>query len=478
MSIGSGYIFGDKGSEWRMMKLRSLRGSAKSLNQPVEEIAFERYGTLERYDEAREEEQELERRKTYGIKKTQPTGDLYRERLAKEQKHDAKLSRHEDQVIEDIKEDEMASHGHTMTLSELNSIKAKLLKAQMMQSSDVQHLQQRYDAAVHHFETQQQAASVVVLPDMDSRGQAVQKREEDMTIEDMVREEKRESKLINAARQDADRIAKDGKYSDTLDYQDEQADKLAQRVQRKELNLKNMSISQYQKMQKVLDSCSLCHKEEGAEPPIAPVVSLATRTFLSLPSAPLTRYHCLIVPLQHRTNTLECDDDEWVEIRNFMKSLTRLYDNLGMSPMFYESNARPYKKSHAAIECLPIPKDLAGQVPRFWQEALVSADEEWSQHRPLIKTDGNMFTRKMTSELAYFHVWFDLNGGLGHVIEDDSKWPRGDLFGREVVGSILGLDVTVWRRHAQWDGNKSSKELQQFQSKWQRWDWTQTLLEQ
>lgn len=51
-------------------------------------------------------------------------------------------------------------------------------------------------------------------------------------------------------------------------------------------------------------------------PPIAPVVSLGTRVFLTLPTLPeLSPGGAMIVPIQHRTNTLECDDDEWEEIR-------------------------------------------------------------------------------------------------------------------------------------------------------------------
>lgn len=43
---------------------------------------------------------------------------------------------------------------------------------------------------------------------------------------------------------------------------------------------------------------------------------MGTRIYLSLPSPPeLAKYHALIVPIHHRVNTLECDDDEWDEIR-------------------------------------------------------------------------------------------------------------------------------------------------------------------
>jgi hypothetical protein len=97
---------------------------------------------------------------------------------------------------------------------------------------------------------------------------------------------------------------------------DENAAKLAKRVQKSEINLRNTAISDVQKINKALDSCPLCHREDTDTPPIAPRVSLATRTFLTLPTEPeISDGGAGIVPIQHRANLLECDDDEWEEIR-------------------------------------------------------------------------------------------------------------------------------------------------------------------
>ncbi|CCG82514.1 putative Cell cycle control protein [Taphrina deformans PYCC 5710] len=471
------YEIGDKGSEWRMMKLRNLRESARSSGREIEDLAFERYGNLQRYDEAREEETELVDRKTHGVRKIKPDGSLYAKRLARDHRHDAAEHKHDAEVVEEIKADEMASNGKVIDLGQLNTMKAKLLKAQLTKSGNMNQLDLEYKAALHHYNKAATTDVIVEIPVMDSRGHALTKDENDMTVEELVREEKRESRTIAQSRQDADRIAKDSRYKDDLDYQEENADKLAARIKNKEINLKNVSINEFQKLNRILDNCPLCHNNDGNEPPIAPVISLGTRIFLSLPSAPLTKYHCLIVPTQHRVNILQCDDDEHQEIRNFMKSLTRLYDSLGYSAMFYENNARPQRQSHCAIECIPIPHAMTDNMPRYWEEALSSADEEWAQHRPIIKTDNNSFTRRMSTNMPYFHVWFNLNGGMGHVIEDDKRWPRDDLFGREVVGSILGLDVDKWRRKGTWTGDSNSRTEREFKKVWDRWDWTKALIE-
>ncbi len=97
---------------------------------------------------------------------------------------------------------------------------------------------------------------------------------------------------------------------------EENANKLARRVQKSEITLKNIAISDFQKMNRILDRCPLCHREDEGTPPIAPIVSLATRVYLTLPTEPeMSDGGAVIVPIQHRRNLLECDDDEWEEIR-------------------------------------------------------------------------------------------------------------------------------------------------------------------
>lgn len=97
---------------------------------------------------------------------------------------------------------------------------------------------------------------------------------------------------------------------------DENANKLAKRVKRSEINLRNFAVSEIQKIGRILDNCPLCHHEDENTPPIAPVVSLATRVYLTLPTEPeISDGGACIVPMQHHRNLLECDEDEWEEIR-------------------------------------------------------------------------------------------------------------------------------------------------------------------
>jgi hypothetical protein len=60
------YTFGDAGSQWRMTKLKAVYAQAKESGRSVDEVAIERFGGLREFDDAREEQIEVDRRKLYG----------------------------------------------------------------------------------------------------------------------------------------------------------------------------------------------------------------------------------------------------------------------------------------------------------------------------------------------------------------------------------------------------------------------------
>jgi len=284
----------------------------------------------------------------------------------------------------------------------------------------------------------------------------------------------------------AERIAKDAKFDNDLDYMDENATKLAKRVHKSDMNLRNVAISEYQKLNKILENCALCHHEDTDTPPVAPVVSLATRTFLTLPTEPeLSTQSAMIVPTQHHTNLLDCDDDEWEEIRNFMKSLTRLYHDQGRDVIFYENAAFPHRKPHAALAVVPLPYSLGETAPAFFREAFLSTEDEWSQHKKIIDTLGKSksgglgkmaFRRTLVKEAPYFHVWFELDGGIGHIVEDQERWPKGDLFAREIIGGMLGLEPDIIKRQGRWHRGTDTR-VEAFRKAWRKFDWTRVLTE-
>jgi len=499
------YTFGDSGSQWRMTKLKAVHTQAKNSGRPVEDVAVERFGSLQEFDAAREEEIELERRKVYGdgyIGKEKPSGDLYQER-----KLDAGIRRkhHEtdDEEPKELPQSVIVPEQAPTTLVDqttLNRMKAQIMKAKLKKSPEVAKLEAEYNTAMENF-TKHSGAGTIVLGKMENRLLAGTRGEvksidnkrgrerghveenEDMSIEDMVREERRtKGQAGGEGMRAAERIAKDAKFDTDLDYMDDNATKLAKRVQKSEINLKNAAIGEFQKMNRILDSCMLCAKEDTNQPPVAPMVSLATRVYLTLPTEPeISDGGAVIVPVQHRTNLLECDDDEWEEMRNFMKCLTRMYHDQGRDVIFYENAAAPHRKMHAALQVVPLPYSLGETAPAFFKEAILSSDEEWSQHKKLIDTAAKArdglgklaFRRSIAKEMPYFHVWFNLEGGLGHIVENSQRWPRGDLFAREIIGGMLDVEPDVIKKQGRW--HRGDSRVDGFKKRWKKFDWTRVL---
>ena len=506
------YKFGDAGAQWRMTKLKGIYRAAEETRRSVEDIAMEKYGDLRDFDEAREEEIELDRRKMYGqdyVGKEKPSGELYEERRLNAGVHRPSRDHEEEDLPQGEVVPDPQPTANTVMLSqtELNRLKAQMMKAKMKKASNAAQLEAEYNAALTN-STGGRERDVVVLNAMDNRmlaggrqgevtaitnkrGQerGLVKENEDMSIEDMVRQERRtkgqaggEGMLL------AEKIAKDAKFDNDLDYIDDNATKLAARAPKSSINLRNSAIQDYQKMNRILDSCPLCHHEDKSppQPPIAPVVSLGTRTFLTLPTEPeISDGGAVIVPIQHRTNLLECDDDEWEELRNFMKCLTRMYHDQGRDVIFYENAANPGRKPHAALNAVPIPFELGDTAPAFFREAILTSDNEWSQHKPIIDTlkasraggqGKQAFRRSLAKEMPYFHVWFELDGGMGHIVEDERRWPRGDLFAREVLGGMLDVGIEVQKRQGRWVKG-DNRRVEKWRGGWRKFDWTRVLVE-
>lgn len=503
------YSFGDEGSQWRMTKLNAVYTLAEQSGRSIDEVAVERLGSLQEFDDAREEKIEMDRRKVYGagyVGKEKPTGELYEERKTRtlpEPESDDEASPLPEQGVL------MPEQAPAVDQTTLNRMRAQLMKAKLRNDPKAAELEKEYDGAAIAFRAGTTSIAAVVLDASHSRMLAGARGEvkaitnkrgverglveanEDMSVEDMVREERRtRGQAGGEGKRLAERIAKDAKFDNDLEYLDENAEKLAKRVHKGEASLKNVAVAEYKKLNRILDTCPLCHHEDRAPPqdlPLAPIISLATRVYLTLPTNPeLTGAEggAVIAPITHRTNLLECDDDEWEEMRNFMKSLTRLYHEQGRDVIFYENAAVPSRRLHAALVAVPIPYELGATAPAFFREAMLAADEEWAQHKKIIDTGkrarddglGKMaFRRSIAKEMPYFHVWFTLDGGLAHIVEDADRWPRGDLFAREIIGGMLDVAPDVIKRQGRW--TRSDERTEGFRKRWRKFDWTRVLTE-
>ena len=72
--------------------------------------------------------------------------------------------------------------------------------------------------------------------------------------------------------------------------------------------------------------------------------------------------------------------------------------------------------------------------------------------------------------LPYFSVDFGLDSGFAHVIEDERSFPRN--FANEIIGGMLELDHSVWRKQRQDDFKTQRDKVMKFLKIWGPYDWT------
>ena len=231
------YVIGDAGSQWRMTKLRNVYRQAEESGESVEEVALKHFGDFRSFDDAREEEIELDRRDTYGegyVGKEKPSGELFQERkmqMGAKRGKDSPESDYDEAPIEleiraiDTKEPPRIDQ------TALNKLKAQMMKAKLRGASNAGQLEAEYNAAAASFVLNNQP-DLTILGTMETRMYAGGRNEEvksidnrrgrerglveeneDMSIEDMVREERRtRGQAGGEGRRFAERIAKDGKF--------------------------------------------------------------------------------------------------------------------------------------------------------------------------------------------------------------------------------------------------------------------------
>ena len=232
------YVFGDAGAQWRMSRLNRVYNKAEETGKFVDEIAEEQFGDLKAFDEAREEQIELERRETYGegyVGKDKPSGELFEERkLEIGLRHEGSRSEHDRPDVPDLPRDINAKRPAATTVpldqTALNRLKAQMMKAKVRRSPNAAELEAEYNAAAAFANSKK--PDIIVLSAMDNRmlagsreGEVTRtdnrrgrerglvEENENMSIADMVRQERRSRNQVGGEGQRfAERIAKDAKF--------------------------------------------------------------------------------------------------------------------------------------------------------------------------------------------------------------------------------------------------------------------------
>ncbi|KAL4080953.1 CwfJ C-terminus 1-domain-containing protein-like protein [Scleroderma citrinum] len=583
---------GGPGSAWRMMRLRRVYETAEEENRTVEEVAIERFSTLQAFEEAKEERRILDEREgrrsaqkntgergrgktrnTEGEKRfifsdigtsgaSSRSSSFRRPNVANDSapgtpspsSQNFSSSRRFDALRLPSQTASPLQQSHTpiptvmapsvasvstdrpVSPSSLNKLQAKVLRAKLINAPNAEQLEQEYEEALRRANGESGEpiirTKVEVLPTLDARGrmydvgfgksdgeplpgnrkkkdkfetrdpktgEIVRYNADDdtITLREMLRQERFEAGIADQKNLDAQfakAVMGDSKFENDLEYMDDNAERLGRQKMRSDAMKRQFAIHDYKRTQKVLATCPFCYGEDDS-PPKGPVIAMATRAYLSCTlNEELLEGHCLIVPIQHHLSMLEADDDVWDEVRNFMKSIMKMFAEEDKGVVFYETVINLKLQKHTFIECVPLPWEQYDDIPQYFKESILASETEWSQHRKLIDFSSRPggFRRAMVSNLPYFMVQFDHKGerGYGHVIEgtgesaaadgedgmvDDGDKGSGDFpryFAGEIIGNVMDVEPRRWRRPRKVDFRHSRDRIAQFRKKYDKYDWT------
>ncbi|KAI8331634.1 CwfJ C-terminus 1-domain-containing protein-like protein [Blakeslea trispora] len=526
--------FGDAGSNWRMTKLRRTIEQAKDENRPLHEVGIEKYGSAERFQEALDERAYLDNKKSGRSSHSKSKEETTRRYVFQDVDAQHKAFKRPEPPMASASAPQLPTRSTltpslpptppvvptppmvstppvpsgppALTRDQLNKLNAKLVKAKLMGASNVTELEQEYQTELARFE-QAENPSVAVLPILDSEGRIYdyalnptnqpheamkgKKRfegthdkvtgerlrygtsDDALTLADMVRQEKSGGRSTSDMDLEfAKRIVADAAFESNLDYMDEKADVMASKKGMSEEQKMRRAVSDFKRTQEALEKCKFCYHDN--RPPQACLVSLATTCYLALPQVhELTPGHCMIVPLQHVSSMLECDDDVWTEVRNFQKCLMKMFHAQNKGCIFMETVTNVRSQRHTAIEVIPVPYGTYEDAPAYFKEGIMGSDEEWSQHKKLIDTSTKGFRHSMVKHLPYFHVWFGLDKGYGHVIENAQRFPY--WFGKEVIAGMMDIGPELWRKPRYHRFEDNQRRRLDFMKDWRQWDWTAAL---
>lgn len=234
------YTFGDAGSQWRMKKLKNVLRQAEETGRFVDDVANDVYGSLRSFDDAKEEQIELERRDTYGpgyVGKEEPSGEMFRDReiemhVRRKASRDVSEGFAQESGFPSVNDTQSApSTTNTLDHTALNRLKAQMMKARLRGSPDASKLEAEYETALRSAAAPAEPASIVLgamenrmlaggrrgevksVDNKRGRERGLVEENEDMSIEDMMREERRTRHQGGGESQRfAESIAKDAKF--------------------------------------------------------------------------------------------------------------------------------------------------------------------------------------------------------------------------------------------------------------------------
>lgn len=241
---------------------------------------------------------------------------------------------------------------------------------------------------------------------------------------------------------------------------------------KKQEKQKQRAMLESRAMTEIVSKCQFCFESPNFNKHL--LIAAGIGVYLAVPShQSITEGHCVLVPIEHTTCSLQMDENVWSEIRMFQKGLTQMFADRDMDVIFTEIYSHSKSKLHTYIECIPLPKDEGSLAPMYFKKAILESDEEWAQNVKLIDTRRKGVRSCIPTGLPYFFVDFGLDGGYTHIIEDTAKFPH--YFAKEVVGGLLDVEPRLWLKPPKESIENQKRKALKVSTWWNPYNWTEKL---
>jgi len=229
------------------------------------------------------------------------------------------------------------------------------------------------------------------------------------------------------------------------------------------------AIIQHEKREKTLDACTYCLDSQAIQKHL--IIAIGQKSYLCLPAhQSLVDGHCFIVPRSHSICSTQLDEDVWAEIQMFQRVLTKMFLLDDADAIFFETAMNLRRFPHMAIECIPLPISSGETAPIYFKKALLECETEWAMNKKVIDLQGKDVRKAIPKGLPYFYVDFGTQPGFAHIIEDEPQFPT--YFAQEILGGILDVDPQLWRRPRRENFDRQKQKVLNFAAKWKEHDFT------
>jgi hypothetical protein len=144
----------------------------------------------------------------------------------------------------------------------------------------------------------------------------------------------------------------------------------------------------------------------------------------------LVEGNCFIVPMNHYSSSITCDEDVHAEIEAFKSALVKMFNTRSRDCVFIEQFNASKKYAHLVIECLPLDRHVSDQAPIYFKKAIMESESEWAQNKSVINLRDKSLRKTIPDHMPFFCVTFGLDEGYAHLIEENEAFP--DHFGRVI----------------------------------------------